>query len=138
MYYQENEYKQRSIIKSTRQKHWLLNPNKEVTFQIPKLNGEKRTVTMVKIDKLDSNKRSGISPFLYSPEVWPDDAATQNIETTENGSKLKSKMRVLEGDEVPEQFMVWLKDPEDKVLKNVVLSAPGTLAILRSLVDFEV
>ena len=73
----------------------MLNPSKRVTFQfqIPKLNGEKRTVvTMVKINKLDSNKRSGISPFLYTPEVFPDETATQNIETTENGSKLKSKI----------------------------------------------
>ena len=76
---------------------------------------------MVKTDKLDSTKRSGILPFLYVPEVWPDDAATQNIETTENGSKLKSKMKVLEGDEVPEQFMIWLKDYEDKIIKNVTL-----------------
>ena len=111
MYYRENEYKQRSIIKSTRQKNWLANPsleklsltpNKQVTFQITKPNSEKREVTMVKIDKLDSNKRSGIAPFLYTPEVWPDDAAMQNIETTENGSKLKLKMLVLEGDETPE------------------------------------
>ena len=92
---------------------------------------------MVKIDKLDSNKRSGILPFLYVPEVFPDDVATQNIETTENGSKLKSKMKVLEGDEVPEQLMIWIKDLEDKVLKNEVFKAPGKLAILRCLVDFE-
>ena len=92
---------------------------------------------MVNIGKLESTKRSGILPFLYTPEVWPDDAAMQNIETTENGSKLKSKIRVLEGDEVPEQFMIWLKDLEDKVIKNIVLSAAGKQAILRRLVDFE-
>ena len=71
-------------------------------FNITKKNGEQRAVTMVKIDKLDSKKQSGITPFFYTPEVWPEDAATQNIETTKNGNKLKSKMRVLEGDEVPE------------------------------------
>ena len=103
--------------KSTRHKKWLLNPRKEVTFQLTQndlyneakkfeTETEKRRVTMVEIDKLDSNKRSGISPFLYTPEVWPDNAATQNIETTENGSKLTSKMRVLEGDKTPEQFMI--------------------------------
>ena len=48
----------------------------------------------------------------------PEDTATQNIETTENGSKLKSKMRILNGDEVPEQLMIWLKDIGDKILKN--------------------
>ena len=69
--------------------------------------------------------------------MFPDDVATQNIEITENGSKLKSKMKVLEGDEVPEQLMIWIKDLEDKVLKNEVLKAPGKLDILRRLVDFE-
>ena len=92
---------------------------------------------MVKIDKLDSNKRSGILPFLYVPEVFPDDVATQNIETTENRSKLKSKMMVLDGDEIPEQLILWCKDLEDKVLKNEVLTEPGKLAILQRLVDFE-
>ena len=64
---------------------------------------------MVKTDKLDSNKQSSIAPFLYTPEVFPDDVVTQNIETTKNASKLKSKMKVLDGDEVPEQLMIWLK-----------------------------
>ena len=57
---------------------------------------------MVKADKLDSNKQ----PFLYTPEEFPEDTATQNIEKTENGSKLKSKMKVLNGDEVPKQLMI--------------------------------
>jgi len=92
---------------------------------------------MVKINKLDSNKRSGISPFLYTPEVFPDDVATQNIETTENSSKLKLKMKVLDGDEVPEQLIIWIKDLEDNVLKNELLKAPAKLAILWRLVDFE-
>ena len=119
---------------------WLLNSSKRVTFQfqIPKLNGEKRTVvTMVKIDKLEKNNKSGILPFLYTPEVFPDDVATQNIETTENSSKLKSKMEVLDCDEVPEQLMIWIKDLEDKVLKDEILKTPAKLAILRRLVDFE-
>ena len=33
--------------------------------------------------------------------------------------------------------MVWLKDLEDKVLKNKILKAPGKLAIIRCLVEFE-
>ena len=61
---------------------------------------------MVKIDKFDSNKRSGKALFLYTPKVFPDDVATQNIETTENGSKLKLKMKVLNDDEVAEQLMI--------------------------------
>ena len=92
---------------------------------------------MVKADKLPSNKRNGISPFLYTPEEFPEDSAMQNIETTENGSKLKSKMGVLNGDEVPEQLMIWCKAIEDKVLKNEVLNALGKLVILQRLVDME-
>ena len=92
---------------------------------------------MVKTDKLDSKKRSGITPFLYMPELWPEDTATQNIETTENGNKLKLKMRVLEGDEVPDQLMIWLKDYEDKIFNNVSLSAPAKLGFLRRLVAFK-
>ena len=91
---------------------------------------------MVKIDKLDSKKQSGITPFLYTPEAWPEDAATQNIETTENGNKLKSKMRVIEGDKVPEQYMIWLKDYEDKIFNKLSLSAPAKLGFLRRLVAF--
>ena len=144
MYYSENTYKQRSTIRSTSHKNWLTNlisleklSMTSPVFNITKKNGEKRVVTMVKTDKLDSKKRSGISPFLYTPEVWPEDAATQNIETTENGNKLKSKMRVLEGGEVPKQYMIWLKDYKDKIFNNISLSAPAKLGFLRRLVTFE-
>ena len=139
-----DHYSQRSILKSTRQKNWLSIPGKRkkrVTFHnsviSKKIKAEKKEVTMVKSDKLDRVKRSGISPFLYTPETFPDDHPTQNIETTENGSKIKTKMRVLEGDEAPEQFMVWLKDYEDKIFANEVLRAPAKLAMLRRLVDEE-
>ena len=91
---------------------------------------------MVK-DTSDSKKRSGVTPFLYKPELWPEDAATQNIETTENGNKLKSKMRVLEGDEVPEQLMIWLEDYDDKIRNNVSLSAEAKLGFLKRLVASE-
>jgi len=47
---------------------------------------------------LPSDKRSGTTPFIYTPEEVPEDAATQMIETTENGNKLKSKMHLLNGD----------------------------------------
>ena len=130
MYCKSKQHKQRSIIKSTRHKKWLLDPSKRVTFQLTynnlrneaktfKSETEKRKVAMVKIDKLDHrSKRSGVTPFLYKPELWPEDAATQNIETTENGHKVKSKMRVLEEDEVPEQLMIWSMDYDDKISNN--------------------
>ena len=152
VYYQvearKSEYTQRSILKSTRQKNWLSIPgsNKHVTFQfeIPKATGEKQLVvipvwkknqsTMGKPQKesqsLPSNKRSDTTPFIYTPEEFPNDAAKETIETTENGSKLKIKMHVLMGDEVPEQLMIWLKNLEDKILKNTTLSSPAKLAIL--------
>ena len=138
MYYKEH-YIQQSRNISTRHKNWLLNPSfdnlsvnkieKQVIFQITKKNGEKRKVTMV--GKLDQSKRSGMSPFLYKAELFPEDAATQNIETTENGNKLKSKMNVLEGDETPEQLMIWFKDFNDKIMLNLSLSAPAKLGFLR-------
>ena len=46
-------------------------------------------------------------------------------------------MRVLNGDKMPEQLMIWLKDLGDKILKNAVLTEPEKLAILRRLVDME-
>ena len=143
MYYRENAYRQRS----TRHKNWLKSSSSlessieklllSPVFNITKKNGETRAVTMVKLDKLDSKKRSGITPFLYTLELWPEDAATQIIEMTENRNKLKSKMRVLEGDEVPEQLMIWIEDYEDKIFNNNALSTPAKLGFLRRLVAFE-
>ena len=108
-----SKYIQCSIFKSKSQKNWQSTPGstKQFTFQFnvqkkPKVRKPRDELTMVKADKLASNKWSGISPFLYTPEEFPEDTATQNIETTENGSKLKSKMRVLNRDEVPEQLMI--------------------------------
>ena len=148
-------YLNRSILKSTRHKNWLSVPGeKRVTFQfeIPKITGNKLRVlipaqettfelTMVKAanerNGLPGNKRSGISPFIYSPETFPEDHPTQSIETTENGSKIKTKMHVLEGDEAPELFMDWLSDYEDKIFTNEVLKAPAKLSMMRRLVDGE-
>ena len=146
MYYKENAYRQRSLLRSTRHKNWLKSPSEleigieklslSPLFHIDKKSGGTRIVAMVK-DTSDSKKRSGVTPFLYKPELWPEDAATQNIETTENGNKLKSKMRVLEGDEVPEQLMIWLEDYDDKIRNNVSLSAEAKLGFLKRLVASE-
>ena len=65
----------------------------------------------------DKDKRSGMSPFIYAPGEFPEDASTQTIETTEGRNKLKSKMHILNGNEVPKQLMIWLKDLEDKILR---------------------
>ena len=71
-----------------------------------------------------------MTPFIYMLEEFPEDVATQNIETTENGNKLKSKMHLLNRDELPEEPMIWLKDFKDKILKSTALTAPAKLAIL--------
>ena len=70
MYCKSKQYLKQNkwlLNKSTRHKKWLLNPSllsltphKQVTFQITKPDTEKREVMMVKNDKLDSKKQSGI------------------------------------------------------------------------------
>ena len=74
-----------------------------------------------------------MSPFIYTPEEFPEDAKTQVIETTE----LKSKINILNGNKTSEQLMIWLKDLEDKILKNTTLTAWEQLAILQLLVDIK-
>ena len=54
-------------------------------------------LTMGKAQGLTSKKRTCMTPFIYTKEEFPENAATQMIETTENGSKLKLKMHLLNG-----------------------------------------
>ena len=82
-------------------------------------------------------KSSGIQPFLFTPEEWPKDVPEQIIETTEGRNRLKSKMKVLSGNETPEQLMMYLKNYEDKIYKNAVLTPLEKLAILKRIVDKE-
>ena len=44
---------------------------------------------------------------------------------------------MLEGDEVPEQLMIWIQDYDNNILNNIALSAPAKLGFLRRLVAFE-
>ena len=46
-------------------------------------------------------------------------------------------MNILNGNEIPEQLMILLKDFEDKIFENTTFTAPEKLAILRCLVDME-
>ena len=84
------EYNQRLILKSTRKKNWIpISSSNQVTFQfkIPKIIDKKQLVVIQK-DKstmgkskdqlrfLPSNKRSGMSSFIYAPEEFPEDAST--------------------------------------------------------------
>ena len=73
MYYKENAYRQRSLLRSTRHKNWLKGPSEleigieklslSPVFEIAKKSGETRIVAMVKDD--NKSKRSGVTPFLY-------------------------------------------------------------------------
>ena len=46
-------------------------------------------------------------------------------------------MKVLSGNETPEQLIMYQKNYEDKMYKNTVLSAPEKLAVLKRIVDKE-
>ena len=142
------------ILKSTRQKNWPLYPGsnlaKHISFQLVVIPERKNKIAKdekqfensdnkrqnLAIEKVE--KSSGIQPFLFTPEEWPEDATTQMIKTTESRNKLKTKMNILSGDETPEQLMFYLKNFKDKILKNTVFTASEKLAVLRQIVNMEV
>ena len=78
---------------------------------------------------------SGIEPFLYTVEVWPDNASTQILKTTEGRNKLDNKMYILQGDEISEQLMIYLKNYDDKINKSVSLTTLEKLAFLKQIVN---
>ena len=54
-------------------------------------------------------------------------ASSQNLKTTENGNKLDNKIFVLQSNETPEQLMLWIKNYDDKINKNVALTLAARL-----------
>ena len=80
---------------------------------------------------------SGFKPFLYDAEYWDTTAPSQILKTTENGGKLDNKMYVLQGDETPEQLVLWIKNYNDKIDSNVSLTPAARLTFLRRIVDKE-
>ena len=112
------EYNELSILRSTRQKNWLSIPSStnQVIFQfkISKITGEKQLVVVngstmgksLEQQSFSSERSSGMISFVYTPEEFSEDVTTQIIETTENGNRLKLKVHILNGDEVPEQLMI--------------------------------
>ena len=140
-----------SILRSTRQNKWLSTPHnqKKVSFQLQSNNNlnKQQESTMAKTKDKSSDrssdkkkkveKSSGIQPFLFTAEEWPKDAPEQIIETTEGRNRLRSKMKILSGTETPEQLMMYLKNFEDKIYKNIKLTAPEKFAILKRIVDKE-
>jgi hypothetical protein len=98
-----------------------------------------RNSTKVPVKNAAKAKRvhtiSGFKPFLYDAEEWDTTSPYQNLKTTENGNKLDNKMYVLQGDETPEQLMLWIKNYDDKI--NVSLAPAARLTFLRRIVDKE-
>ena len=78
---------------------------------------------------------SGFKPFLYDAEEWDTKSPSQILKTTENGNRIDSKMFILQGDETPEQLMLWIKNYNDKI--NVSLAPAARLTFLRRIVDKE-
>ena len=99
----------------------------------------KRNSTEVPVKNAAKVKRvhtiSGFKPFLYDAEEWDTTSPYQILKTTENGNKLDNKMYVLQGDETPEQLMLWIKNYNDKI--NVTLTPAARLTFLRRIVDKE-
>ena len=84
------------------------------------------------------HKVTGYKPFLYEAEGWDTKAPSQILKTTENGNKLDNKMFVLQGDETPEQLMLWIKNFHDKIDNNASSLTPAArLTYLRRIVDKE-
>jgi hypothetical protein len=56
-----------------------------------------------------SNKYKGLRPFTHSRKGWKEDAATEEIkyENAVGGVLFDEKLLVLEGNELPELFVIW-------------------------------
>ena len=78
----------------------------------------------------DLTKTSGIKPFLYQKEVWDENVERTSIKTGTATVKVDNKMVVLNGSETPGQFMLWLKDYEDKIINNPNTAPVDNLAVL--------
>ena len=101
-------------------------------------------------DKKDSNKdepeakkkklerSSGIKPFFYVAEEWPEDASSQTLKTTEGRQQVTTKMFILNGNEIPKQLMIYLKSYEARITMNILLMPREKLAFLKRIVDKEV
>ena len=79
---------------------------------------------------------SGNKPFLYVREEWDDKVEKTTVKTSGN-VKIDSEMVILRGTETPEQFMLWLKDYEDKILHNEKTTVLDRVNILKRIVSKE-
>ena len=82
-------------------------------------------------------RSSGYKPFLYVAEEWPEDAPSQTLKTTEGHQQVITKMFILNGNETPEQLMIYLKSYEARITMNPLLTPLEQLAYLKRIVDKE-
>jgi hypothetical protein len=79
---------------------------------------------------------SGTKPFLFVREEW-DDNVEKTVVKTSGKVKIDSEMVILKGTESPEQFMLWLKDYDDKILHNDKTTVQDQVNILKRIVSKE-
>lgn len=89
---------------------------------------------MVKFFKQET---SGSKPFLWTREEWDDKVEKTTVKTETGKVKIDSEMVILKGTETPEQFMLWLKDYEDKILHNLKTTLLDRLNVLKRIVSKE-
>ena len=120
----------------TNHKHVRFNIKENIDLTMAKSNRNSTEVPAKEAAKVKkTHKVTGYKPFLYEAEGWDVKAPSQILKTTENGNRLDNKMYILQGDETPEQLMLWIKNYNDKI--NVSLAPAARLTYLRRIVDKE-
>ena len=89
------------------------------------------------MSKKKVKRSSGIKPFLYVAEDWHKDAPTQLLKTREGRNKMDNKLFIRQGNKTPEQLMIYLKNYNGKINKNVSLTALEKLPFLKRIVNKE-
>jgi hypothetical protein len=124
------------ILQPQPHKHVRFNIKENIDLTMAKSNRNSTEVPAKEAAKVKKVHRiSGFKPFLYDAECWETTAPSQTVKTTENGNRIDSKMYILQGDETPEQLMLWIKNYNDKI--NVSLAPAARLTFLRRIVDKE-
>lgn len=95
---------------------------KYTSFKVPNKDG---TVWKINV--------SGICLFLYEVEQWNKKVPTENFKTQSGKTKLNNKMYSLHGNKTSEQFMLLLKNYDDKISNNLSLSAAEKLETLKQI-----
>jgi hypothetical protein len=80
---------------------------------------------------------SGSKPFLFTREEWDENVEKTTVKSETGKVKINTEMVILKGIETPEQFMLWLKDYEDKILHNTKNALLDRLNVLKFIVSKE-